>query len=1121
MSSVENCNENLENRDPEVVISSLEAIEESKAETTSEDVKPEASADEAPREYPYNNNDAVILGPIDEHVASIPLRLGGGTDRKCKRWPVKAKYETYGALIDEMSRHVVGSKDGLAWMQGNAIGNERKVPAIKELCVMGLDVDSGAFPDAVINKLAERGLTAIIYTTHSHMKGDTFLLESSYNQFCKKARIEATTNQYDLTTVKRYFIEEKHWESWLVETLRVGDPDQTEEGKGVWLHHDPMPKFRVVLPLNEPFVIAKQAMTQLDAVKLWKRKLVGLAKWLELPIDEACLDPSRLFYLPRHKDGAPFGVWVTGGEGLDFDSIPVGAIKGDRQQADAFMQHGEQLAGKDGPDFVVGNNFSLKKWAAQKAKGFDIATMFRVAAPEKIRNDQNTTKVTIKCPFDHYHSNPEDPEDTGCYVESAAPEMSKSFTFACSHNSCKGRDRLEFVAEAVNQGWITTDDLESEDYQAFLIEETKDEKLDKLMKRVEATVTVDTGDSDLDSIFRDLAELAPSPKQWESIVDRINDKREVTQHAGRKKLRTYFTKNFLEKANEKRIKQKTKEKAKEGTRSDVDGKPALYPASDGVNVCIEKAFERLLELNAKGHLYYEMGRQKVVVDTAPNGKVTTIPIGDDQMASELRRACDWYSLRGEEAVSISPPHDIVSDILTYRGHRFPRLERMSRVPFFTPSGELICEKGYNEETGVYYAPTPGFVLPSITDDPSDEDIRKAIALVNENLFEGFPFDDQDGTTGGTSSRAHAWCLLLERFIREMIDGFCPIHFVVKPEAGTGASLFIDAITAIPLGEPAAPQVEKKDIEEQRKNFTSFLTTGGEFFRLDNLNFRLAGSVLALAATSREWEDRLLSTNTLARFLIRNGFIAAGNNTQVSDEISRRCLPIRLDAKRNPKKGRKFKHKNLMAWVMANRADLVAAVLTVVKAWIAKGKPAWSGGQALASYEPYCAVMGGILEAVNIPGFLGNLHITQVVANGENAAKREFLSTWWRARGEKPGPIGDPDGLRIGIDGKDSLVSYIRDNSIDIDLKGVDGHEMARNLGYWLKKHLDSTCEIEGGIEVRLERIEASKTDTNSNHWYLKRIDVYAVDWAKEVAYLDSIVIGRLLEAAAFLDDETD
>ena len=1098
-------NENLENRDLDTVISPLET-------------QAEASTEEVSFEYPRPHNDAIKLGEIPPDVLAIELKLSTAKEINSKNW--KTKVVTFDEFLEGLSHHEVGPKEGASFTQGTMIGKERKAPAVDQLAIMGLDIDSGIFPKDTVERVQALGLTALIYTTHSHLKTETFLKKDSLLTFCKRNKIDP---EITIGNVKRYLIEERNWESWVVDSVEIGDQTHKTEGVGYILHHAPMPKFRAIFPLSSAYVIANEDSSQADAIKKWKRKLVGLAKLLKLPLDESCLDPSRGFYRPRHDAGMPFETWITGGKALDFGSVPEAAINGERQQADAFMQHGEQLAGKDGPDFVVGNNFSLKKWAAKKAKGFDIVAMFDAVASDKVRCDKSVpTKRTVECPFDWAHSNSGDLEDQGCYVESPAPETGKeSFTFYCKHNGCKGRDRLEFIAEAVNQGWFTTDDLESEDYQAFLIEETKDEKLDKLMKRVETTVTADTGDSDLDSIFHDLAELAPSPKQWESIVDRINDKREVTQHAGRKKLRTYFTKNFLEKANAKRLKEKTKEKAKEGTRSDVDGKPALYPASDGVNVCIEKAFERLLELNAKGHLYYEMGRQKVVVDTAPNGKVTTIPIGDDQMASELRRACDWYSLRGEEAVSISPPHDIVSDILTYRGHRFPRLERMSRVPFFTPSGELICEKGYNEETGVYYAPTPGFVLPSIPDDPSDEDIRKAIALVDGNLFEGFPFDDQDGSTGGTSSRAHAWCLLLERFVREMIDGFCPIHFVVKPEAGTGASLFIDAITAIPLGEPAAPQVEKKDIEEQRKNFTSFLTTGGEFFRLDNLNFRLAGSVLALAATSREWEDRLLSTNTLARFLIRNGFIAAGNNTQVSDEISRRCLPIRLDAKRNPKKGRKFKHKNLMAWVMANRAELVAAVLTVVKAWIARGKPAWSGGQALASYEPYCAVMGGILEAVNIPGFLGNLHITQVVANGENAAKREFLSTWWRERGEKPGPIGDPDGLRIGIDGKDSLVSYIRDNSIDIDLKGVDGHEMARNLGYWLKKHLDSTCEIEGGIEVRLERIEASKTDTNSNHWYLKRIDVYAVDWAKEVAYLDSIVIGRLLEAAAFLDDETD
>ena len=85
---------------------------------------------------------------------------------------------------------------------------------------------------------------------------------------------------------------------------------------------------------------------------------------------------------------------------------------------------------------------------------------------------------------------------------------------------------------------------------------------------------------------------------------------------------------------------------------------------------------------------------------------------------------------------------------------------------------------------------------------------------------------------------------------------------------------------------------------------------------------------------------------IARSPIRCLWIATGNNPEFSNEIARRLVRIRLDPNvERPAQRSGFRHPDLMAWVRANRARLVAACLTLCQAWIAAGRP--QGGRASA------------------------------------------------------------------------------------------------------------------------------------------------------------------------------
>ena len=384
--------------------SETEASNESEVNALVADGESVASSNE---DDPFKLNDAMVLGEIPENVLALPLMLGFGRNEKDKRWP--ARQMTWANLVGMLTKHAVGEKEGTAFIQGVAIAHERKANAISELYIMGLDVDFGVSFQWAVDRVKEMGLSSACYTTHSNMKTKTFILESSFGQFARRNKLDQFPT---LETMKRFLREELHWEQWVVDTVSIGEEtEHVKRGVSYALTHAPMPKFRIIFPLSTPYVVARQRMSQADAIALWKSKLVGLAKTIGLPLDEACLDPSRLFYLPRHDKGKPFEVAITGGFALDFDLILEGRPHGQKPEPDnVFTASAKELG-------ATGENKELKRWAARTANKFDIAKLFREVAPSRVRAEQSGSKLSVDCPFDAFHSNAGDDEDRGCFVQ--------------------------------------------------------------------------------------------------------------------------------------------------------------------------------------------------------------------------------------------------------------------------------------------------------------------------------------------------------------------------------------------------------------------------------------------------------------------------------------------------------------------------------------------------------------------------------------------------------------------------------------------------------------------------------------------------------------------------------
>ena len=182
------------------------------------------------------------------------------------------------------------------------------------------------------------------------------------------------------------------------------------------------------------------------------------------------------------------------------------------------------------------------------------------------------------------------------------------------------------------------------------------------------------------------------------------------------------------------------------------------------------------------------------------------------------------------------------------------------------------------------------------------------------------------------------CLLLEPFVRVLIDGSTPLYLVEAPTPATGKSLLVDAFTSPALGRRrAAKMAEARDPDEWRKRLTAKLRTAPAYLVIDNVKRPLDSGALAMTITAGEVEDRLLGVSEAITLPVRCTLAATANNPTLSDEMARRMARTRLDAGVEfPERRKGFRHPDLLGWATANRALLIWSALTLARAWVSRG-----------------------------------------------------------------------------------------------------------------------------------------------------------------------------------------
>jgi len=376
----------------------------------------------------------------------------------------------------------------------------------------------------------------------------------------------------------------------------------------------------------------------------------------------------------------------------------------------------------------------------------------------------------------------------------------------------------------------------------------------------------------------------------------------------------------------------------------------------------------------------------VVVTKEESGRHVVTDASDRILRNRLTKAADFYEITEAGFRNCPPPLDAVRDILAMPPLEwgFPPLQGIIEAPALREDGTLITRPGYDAASRLFYAPAENLRLPELAEYPTGDHVEVAVQTVYDVIAE-FPFVDQ-------ASRANAMASMLTPVCRPAIKGPTPLALYDATTQGTGKTLLSEVVSLIVSGRESALFSAPRDAEEWRKQLTSVLREGPPVVVIDNVMYRLDSGDLCKALTATTHGDRILGQSQTISLPVRCMWIATGNNIQLGGDMPRRCYWVRMDAKcSKPFKRTGFKHKRLKEHVLADRGELLAAVLTLARAWFVAGRPE-PEVTPVGSFEDWTITIGGILEYAGVQGFLANSDQLYDQADAESMQWEAFLKT---------------------------------------------------------------------------------------------------------------------------------
>lgn len=388
-----------------------------------------------------------------------------------------------------------------------------------------------------------------------------------------------------------------------------------------------------------------------------------------------------------------------------------------------------------------------------------------------------------------------------------------------------------------------------------------------------------------------------------------------------------------------------------------------------IDITIEaEGIEAIITAMAKGQFpdIYKRAGAPCWMEEDEEGHPVIHPLGPENLRAYLHEKAATYivtedkELGGTKAVWTLPHPRTCSTILGRKDWPLPRLRGIVTSPVIRPDGSLLAEAGYDEQTGLFLHPRVR--MRRLSAQVTHDAVNRAKEIVLDKMLADFPWKDPK------ADRANYLGMLLTPILRHYFHGPTPMLIITANDQGSGKTLLKDIFgycygissTRWPSGE-----------EELGKSITAQLHTKGQpVIVFDNLlNGTVVNSAtLSYLLTGEYWGDRVLGVTESVQVRNDRVWVLTGNRLRTGGDNERRTVWARLwvDEPDADQRG-DFTVGPLRPWLRQNASTVVAALVTMVRGWLAEG--AQTVEVRKGDYGEWASMIAGVLDYLKVPGWL--------------------------------------------------------------------------------------------------------------------------------------------------------
>jgi hypothetical protein len=354
------------------------------------------------------------------------------------------------------------------------------------------------------------------------------------------------------------------------------------------------------------------------------------------------------------------------------------------------------------------------------------------------------------------------------------------------------------------------------------------------------------------------------------------------------------------------------------------------------------------------------------------------------------------AVKGEDKIVSCPPR-VQSMIGGIGGDQvLPPLESIIQVPSLRPDGTVIDVPGYDAATGYYLASKVRLshlhATPTKDNAIRAREYLKTIFGPNDTTKLGFPW-----------RRPDEWivplALAMTALVRPAV-GNVPATAIDASTPGSGKGKIVGLCSIIATGEEPARSGWPSNPEEQDKTLGGYAVAAPPIIAFDNVRGGISNQCLENALTTPIYGFRVLGVHEIMMLPFRSIVTFTGNNLGFLGDMIRRIIIGRLEPQtEHPEKLEPdaFRIPFIEQYVRENRAKIVSAILTIVRAYFLAGMP--DQGLRMGSFDRasgglgWIELVGGSIawcEAGDITQFSGKENVEEPE---EWSHVRTLLANW--------------------------------------------------------------------------------------------------------------------------------